>query len=351
MNLKYNPDTTGSFDPIELAQAASKFLKDVMRLRPDEELVISIDNAGDQRLAEAFAGQASVLGATPTIISYGTQPAPQMEPPKPVSLAVLGADVWIELSIQYILYTRARHKATEAGCRYACLAGMDVDAVIRTIGKVDYPGVIALGDEIVHLLNSSETIQVATDLGTKLTAHLDKNADQPGGIATRKGALIMLGGQVGCLPIENSIEGKIVVNGVIWPPEEIGVLKSNETVSLIVKNGGIMEVEGGSAADEYRNWLTNFRDPDLYRMAHYVFGFNPGVSQLTGQTVEDERYFGSMTFGFGARADRIAATHTDCIVLSPTVSLDGIEILNNGIFSHPKLYDLCKKLKVRGYQP
>lgn len=349
MNFNNISDKIGSFDPIELAQAASKFLKDVMRLHPDEELVITVDDAGDFRLAQAFALQARIMGAIPVIISYGTQPAPQMEPPKPLGLAIQVADVWIELSVQYILYTSARRKATEAGCRYACLAGMNVDSVIRTIGKVDYPGVIALGDELVQLLNSSESVRVISDQGTDLVAQLDKNADQPGGIANQKGDMIMLGGQVGCLPIEKSIEGRIVVDGVIWPPDEIGILKSNETVSLIVKNGRIVEIEGGSSAEKYRNWLANFRDPDLYRMAHYVFGFNPGVTQLTGQIVEDERYFGSMTFGFGARADRIVSTHTDCIVLYPTVTLDGIEILKNGAFTHPKLWDKCKSLNAQGY--
>ncbi|HBG73995.1 MAG: hypothetical protein A2X25_02360 [Chloroflexi bacterium GWB2_49_20] len=350
MNFTIGTEPTSSFYSFELAAATHKLLNDIMLLRRGEELVVSIDTAGDWRVAQSLAEQACILGAIPTLIRYGTQPAAQMEPPKPLGLAIQGADVWIDLSVQYILYTEARRKATELGCRHACLAGMDVDAMVRTIGQVDYPKLIALGDEIVRLLNSSNTIQVTCNRGTYLTADLDKNAIQPGGIATERGALIMLGGQVGCLPKEETIEGRIVIDGSIWPPDDIGVLQGEETVTLIIKKGSIVAVEGGSAAKVYRNWLGKFGDSNLYRMAHYVFGFNPGVPRLTGHIAEDERYFGSMTFGFGAMADRIAATHTDCIVLFPSVSLDGIEIQKNGKYMHPSLYDLCKSLGVRGYQ-
>lgn len=350
MQFTLGTEPTATFHSFELAAAAHKFLKDIMLLRPGEELVISIDTAGDWRVAQALAEQAYVLDASPTLIRYKTQPEAQMEPPKPVGLAFQGADVWVDLSVQYILYTEARRKATGLGCRHACLAGIDVDAMVRTIGQVDYPKLIALGDEMVRLLNKSKTVQVTCSRGSNLTAQLDNNANQSGGIATEQGAMIMLGGQVGCLPKEETLEGKLVVDGVIWPPDDIGVLQGKETVTLIVEKGSIVAVEGGSAASIYRNWLDRFGDPNLYRMAHYAFGFNPGVPRLTGRIAEDERFFGSITFGFGAMADREAASHTDCIVLFPSVYIDGIEMQKNGVYTHPTLHKMCEILGVRGYE-
>jgi leucyl aminopeptidase (aminopeptidase T) len=343
MELVLGTEPTQEYYAFELLAAARKLLQDIMLVQPGEGVAVTVDTAGDWRVALATAQAVYALDAEPTLLLYQTQPDAQMEPPAPVAGAVAEADVWIEYAVQYILYTKARRKASEAGCRYACMAGMDVDALVRTIGRVDYPTLMALGDELVRLINKAQEIRVTSREGTDLIGRLAGGAFQPGGVAKEKGVSIMLGGQVGHLPEEETIEGKIVVDGVIWPPAEIGVLK--ETVELVVDKGLLKEVLGSGAADTFRSWLASFDDPNMYRMAHYAYGFNPGVSRLTGRIVEDERVFGSLTFGFG----RNAASHTDCLVLRPTVYLDGVEIEREGKYVHPDLVRLCQELRVPGY--
>ena len=347
MQLVFGTEPTAEYYAFELMAAAKKLLDEIMLTHPGEEVVITVDTAGDWRAARATAQAAYALGAKPTLLLYQTQPDAQIEPPGPVAGAVAEADVWIEYAVQYILYTEARNAATKAGCRYACMAGMDVDALVRTIGRVDFPGLIALGNELVRLLNEAEEIRVTSREGTDLAAKLAGDAFQPGGIAKEKGACIMLGGQVGHLPEEETIEGKIVVDGVIWPPADIGVLK--EAVELVIEGGSIEIVKGGSEADRFWGWLGGFDDPNMYRMAHYAYGFNPGVSRLTGRIAEDERIFGSLTFGFGETTGRKAASHTDCLMLHPTIYLDGAEIERDGRYIHPELVRLCKKVGAPGY--
>jgi len=87
-----------------------------------------------------------------------------MEPPGAVARAIAHADVWIDLAVQYILYTQARETATSNGCRHACLAGMNANALVSTIGNVDYPKMLAFGDELVALLNQAEEIRVTSSL-------------------------------------------------------------------------------------------------------------------------------------------------------------------------------------------
>jgi leucyl aminopeptidase (aminopeptidase T) len=349
MELVLGTETTNEFYTFELVAAAQKLVGQIMLTQPGEEVAITVDTAGDWRVAKAAAQAAYALGARPTLILYQTQPDAQMEPPAPVGLAVAGADVWIDFAVQYILYTEARQKATEAGCRHACMAGMDVDTLVRTIGRVDYPKMMAVGDEIVRLHNESKTIRVQCALGTDLSAELDGNAGQSGGLATKKGALVMLGGQAGCLPKEETIEGKIVLDGMIWPPNEIGLLREGETVTLQVEKGSIVSVEGEGAAAIYRAWLESFGDANIYRMAHYCYGYNPGVTRLTGRVVEDERLFGSITFGFGATSTREAPSHTDCLLRYPTIHLDEVEMERDGKYTHPTLVKLCQELRAPGY--
>lgn len=349
MELVLGTELTDEFYAFELMAAAQKLVRDIMLTQPGENVAITIDTAGDLRVAKAAAQATYTLGAKPALILYHTQPQAQLQPPSPVAGAVREADVWIDFAVQYVLYTEAREKATAAGCRHACMAGMDVDTMVRTIGQVDYPKMMAVGNEIAGLHNASKTIRVRCAQGTDLWAELDGNAGQSGGIATDKGALIMLGGQAGCLPKEETIEGKIVLDGLIWPPNEIGLLKGSDTVTLGIEKGSIVTVEGDEAADIYRSWLNGFQDPSIYRVAHYCYGFNPGVTRLTGRVVEDERLFGSITFGFGATATRPAPSHTDCLLRRPTIHLDEMEMERDGRYTHPKLVRLCQELGAAGY--
>jgi len=347
MQFTIGTEPTQAYYSFELMAAARKLLESIMLTKRGENVVITIDTIGDWRVALATAQTAFALGTRPILMLYETQPEAQMEPPAPVAGALARADVWIEYAVQYTLYTKARMAATEAGCRYACMSGMDVDMLVRSIGKVDYPKMIALGDELVRLIREAKEMRITSLEGTDLVAQLTPEVHQSGGIAHDKGALIMLGGQVGHLPEEETIEGTIVVDGEIWPPDEIGIL--DEPVELIIEQGAIKQVQGKSRAEMYRRWLDSFEDPNLFRMAHYAYGFNPGVSNLTGRIVEDERIFGSITFGFGSMSTRKAASHTDCVVLAPSIFLDGVEIEREGKYLHPELVRLCQELGAPGY--
>jgi leucyl aminopeptidase (aminopeptidase T) len=331
----------------ELIDAARKLLRDVMLVEPGEEVITTIDASADWRVAKAISQAAYLLKARPILLLYETQPRPQMEPPDTVSGAIAKADVWIDLAVQYILYTKAREFATSHGCRHACLSGIDVDGLVRTIGKVDYPQMLAFGDELVTLLNQAKEIKVTSQEGTDLVGRSSGDAFQAGGIADKKGALVMLGGQVGHLPIEKTIEGRIVVDGEIWPPEEIGLLKN--LVELVIEQGSIREIKGSVEAEAYLRWLNSFTDPNLFYLAHYAYGFNPGVSRLTGRIVEDERVFGAITFGFGTSSRRKATTHSDCVLLYPTILLDGVEIERDGRYMYPSLVERCQAMGVPGY--
>ncbi len=341
--MNQNPEP----NPSELIAAARKLLAEVMLVKPGEEVLTTIDTSGDLRVAKAISQAAAQLEAKPALMLYETQPAPQMEPPGMVAAAVAKADVWIDLALQYILYTRAREAATANGCRHACLSGLDANALVSTLGKVDYPNMLAFGEELAAMINRASEIRITCKNGTDLTGRLKGDAFQAGGIADKKGALVMLGGQVGHLPVEESLGGRIFVDGEIWPPAEIGLLGAPVVISI--EKGMIREVGGSEQAAAYRGWLEGFNDPNLMYMAHIAYGFNPGVSGLSGNIVLDERVFGAITFGFGTSSGRKAATHSDCILLRPTVKLDGVEIERDGKFTAPLLVERCKAMRAPGY--
>jgi len=332
----------------EVAAAAHKMLAEVMLVKPDETVVITADTQSDWRVAEATAQAALTLKAHPMVIWYETRPHAQMEPYPPVAAAVQAADVWIEYAVQYMLYTDARRTACEHGCRYAAFGGLDVDALVRTIGQVSYPTMVEMGEQLIALTRDANEFRITTALGTDLHCN-NQGADvwQSGRLGDEPGAAVMLGGQVVWLPQENSVHGTIIGDGIIWPPDDIGIVR--QAVTLHIEAGRITSIEGGSEARILQGWLDSLGDSTMTRIAHMNYGFNPGVTRFTGRVAEDERVFGVFDFGFGGWMNRPAASHFDVVITAPTIVGDGVEIERNGKFVHPDLIRSCQQMKVAGY--
>lgn len=329
----------------ELARAARKVVEEVHPVNPGENVVITSDTIGDSRVVNAVAQAVYAAGAHPVVIWYETQPDAQLEPPQPVAAALATADVWYEFGVQYILYTDARLNATRNGCRHACYGGMDVEMLVRTIGKVDYPIMGELGAKLRELCMAAKEVRIVDDNGTNLICPIDTNppAYLPGSGQPGQGFSRMLGGQSGFSSLVDQINGTIVFDGAIWPPAEIGPL--NAPVTLTVENGYVTTVEGGPEARIFERWLAQFDNKQMYRIAHLSFGFNPGVKRITGRIVEDERVFGCMDIGIGPQ-NLGAPSHTDGIILRPSLIADGLDIERDGQYVHPELVELCRKLGV-----
>jgi leucyl aminopeptidase (aminopeptidase T) len=329
----------------EVARAARKAVEEVHPVQPGENVVITCDTAGDSRVVNAIAQAVYALGAHPVVVWYETQPDAQMEPPAPVAAALAAADVWFEFGVQYILYTEARIAATKAGCRHACYGGMDVEMLVRTIGQVDYPVMTELGQKLRELCMAANEVRISDPNGTDLRCPVDPNppvylpgAGQPG-----QGFSRMLGGQSGFSAQVEQINGTIVFDGALWPPAEIGPLDA--PVTLTVEDGYVTAIAGGPQARIFERWMARFDNRQMYRIAHLSFGFNPGVTRITGRIVEDERVFGCLDIGIGPQALG-APSHTDGIILRPSLVADGVEIEREGIYVHPELAALCRTLGV-----
>jgi len=354
MEYPIGVEMTNDYLSYELSKAAMKLVKDVMLVQKDENVVITADSSSDRRLVEAVAKAAFTLDANPVILYYPTSPVAYTEPIKPIGNAVASSDVWIEFAYSSIMLSEAFQRALNNGCRYINLTGMDVIMATNTIGKVDYMTMVELGETFKKIIEQADEVIIRDNNGTNLKAYnRGRKVRHSGQLATQKGYPIMLGGQISWCPIEETINGTLVFDTAVFPPTDLGTISSN--IVLTLKEGKIVNIEGGKDAEIYKNWLESFNDPNMFRLAHYSLGFNPGVTKSTGRIVEDERIFGCMEFGIGSQGKAIggkywtAASHTDGVVSKPTIILDGIPLEENGKYVHPDAVKLCKKLGVVGY--
>lgn len=339
----------------ELAKGAMTLARDVMLVQPGETVVISGDSCTDRRVVEATANAVFAIGGLPTIIYYPTYPETCMEPYAPIAAALEHCDVWIEFAYSTIMHSNCFRASLAAGVRYINLTGMDAMMMVRTISNIDYKLVVEMGEAIQRIVQNSDEVIVKSPGGTNLKGYnRGRRVRLSGKLATEKGYPIMLAGQVSWCPIEETIEGKLVFDGALFPPMSLG--KLNEPVALTLKDGRVTDIQGGREAKVFSQWMESLNDPEnMYRLAHYSLGFNPGIKAVTGRIVEDERVFGCIEFGIGSQGKSIlgkqwaAAGHTDGIVLNPTIILDGEVFEENGVYKNEEIREFCKKLGIIGY--
>lgn len=334
---------------LELAGAARKLVEEAMPVQQGEQVVITADTSSDERVVWATAQAAYAAGATPTIIWYETLPNPCQDPPPPVARALTAADVWIEFAVAYTLYSNAHREAIASGCRYFCLSGMDVDMMVRTIGRVNYPLLDEMAGVLYELSHQAREIHITCPAGTDLVVQPDPQAPPTFtqmGAGEGGGYSQMLAGQSWFEELADTFHGTLVFDGALWPPAELGLLVN--PVRITIDQGHIEGIEGGAEARTFQRWLDGMGDPLMYLVDHACYGFNPGVTRLTGRILEDERLFGCMQFGIG-RTRMGAPSHTDGIVTRPSVWADDVQLEDEGTYVHPRLAELCRQMGVSGY--
>ena len=338
----------------ELGKAAKILCEDLFKLKPGETFVITADTESDDRVVNATARAAFACDAKPMVI-YTASPlgvgkaADPMLPLESLTAALLKADAWVEFNNKWLLYSTPYDIAMKENkkLRHQCLVGMNVDMMVRNIGRVDYPNLEKFMKLVTKKTLSAKHMRITTPAGTDVEFN-----NEPGrkpimelGYADTPGSH-MMAGQIGWSPNFESINGTIVFDGSLVPPI-IGILK--EPVRLTIRKGEVVKIEGGKEAAEYEKWLKSFNHPQMLKLAHVCYGFNPGA-RLTGDILEDERVWGGTEWGLGNVGAILVPggisgpSHTDGICLNSSVWLDGVQITDKGQILDPELKKLAEKL-------
>jgi leucyl aminopeptidase (aminopeptidase T) len=338
----------------ELGKTAHKIASELFKLKHNETFVITADTESDGRAVNALATAAFAVGAKPMVI---WTPAPlgvgkaadPMLPVEALTAALKAADAWVEFNNKYLLYSTPFEIAVRDNkkLRYMNLSGMNVDMLVRTIGRVDMEALREFQGKLADMVRAAKRIRLTSPAGEDVKMEFDPTgpvvndvgyADTPGPH--------FLSGQL-TPGYSSSVEGLIVFDGSVVPP--IGLVK--EPVKLHVKSGRVEKIEGGKDALALDAWLRSFNDPSMRRVAHLSFGSNPGA-KLTGNIVEDERVWGSTEWGLGYVGPDLtndgkpitAASHTDGTCMNTSVWLDKLQIFDRGKLVHRALARLAKKL-------
>jgi len=304
--------------------AVRTIMRDCLRVEPGEEVLI-VCNPVTEEIGSLMRIEAEGDGAFATLAVISELDSNGAEPPTPVAAAMVAAEVVLAPTIQSLSHTAARRAATQAGVRIATLPGVTEDMLSRLM-NADMRVLRRRGAAIAAALRSGGEARITCKHGSDLRLGLeDRVPIADAGVLNAPGAFGNLPcGEAFVAPTTG--EGTLVVDGSI-----AGVGLVETPVELTVRDGHLTDAtgpEGGALLE----MLTRHGE-DGTNVAELGIGTNEEAT-LTGNILEDEKILGTAHVAFGASA-AIGGTvqvpiHLDCVIVEPTVEVDGKEIVRAG---------------------
>jgi len=297
-----------------------------MGISPGEELLV-VCNPVTEEIGALMRIEAQGDGADATLAVISERDSVAAEPPRAVAAAMAAADVVLAPTIQSLSHTEARRVASEAGVRIGTLPGVTEDMLTRLM-NVDLAELRRRGWAVVSALNSGSEARITCRHGSDLRLGLESRLGivDAGELANRGAFGNLPAGEGFIAPIEGSAEGTLVVDGSI-----AGVGMLDTPVSMTIREGHLTETTGSEGAALFE--LLTAHGEEGTNLAELGIGTNEEAI-LTGNVLEDEKILGTAHVAFGASA-AIGGTvqvpvHLDCVVLEPTVEIDGETIVSGG---------------------
>jgi len=313
---------------LALAQAAKRVVEISAGLQSGEKVCIVTDT-NLPSIASAIAQACQAVGTDPVTCVMIPRKMHGNDPPEVIAAAMRAADVVISPTTYALTHTTARLEATQAGTRIVVLREITEDTFVNGAMMADYLEIDQLSRHLAKDISQGKRVRVRTSAGTDIQLDIeDRQAFWLGGLAREPGSLTSLpSGEAAIAPVEGTAQGTIVVDHAI---DGIGLL--DRPVTIVVKQGRAVSIEGGEAAARLRRILSE-SDDNATNVAEFAIGTNP-LSRMRGNIAEDKIMRGVVHIALGDNhtigGSVVSETHLDCVTLRPTVWIDERVIVSNG---------------------
>ena len=345
----------------KLKRAAEVATSEVLGVREGEEVLIITNFEGEVlQIARAFHEAVLEAGGKPVTVvqPFKTQydlaermvlEAIRAAPDVIISLGAnkLGRDPY-GMNFGYVGRDGKKHnhifdKVLEGDrrCRSFWSPGATVDMFERTV-DVDYRAMHLLASKLKAVLDDGREVRVTSPAGTDIAFSIEGRKGQvDDGDFKMPGS----GGNLPCgeayvSPKNRTAEGVIVFDGTVDLVPDAVIPKT--PVKVVYQGGFVTEVSGGEEADlllqvikkgeEMARELGKAEEERNARaLGELGIGINP-AARMTCNMLEDEKCWRTVHFAIGMNLDNDghAFIHQDCLVKSPSVWVDGRQIMRDG---------------------
>lgn len=313
------------------------YVVDRMDVKSREKVLVYCE-AEKTKLGEMLAGESARRGAQ-VIIAIGlAHTRHAQEPPEPVAEAMKVSDVVFCVTEKSMSHTNARAEALKRGARFGLLVGINEDYLSKFDVSLDDLVLRSQREETLSRIESqSSMVKITTSLGTHL--QLDISGRSPlrsiGPKVSEKpvpGCTYMLPdwGEVAIATQERNAEGTIVCDGWIMGIDSL----LEDPITLTIKKGEIVDIDGGWQADELRNLFAEV-DENAKLVAELGIGIQHKGPKTWKVNSQDKQILGVTHIGFGRNSD-IGGTiysnsHLDCIFKGAVIEFDGKVAIDKGV--------------------
>lgn len=307
----------------DLAQSAQTVVGRCLAVKPEEEVLVIIDEA-TRGIGETLRAEAASVGADAVLATMEAREMDGTEPPRVIAAALGACDVFIAPTSRSLSHTTARKAASEAGARGATMPGVTEDMLARVMAG-DFGLMETRSRAVAEVLDDGEAAHITCPRGSDLTLQIGGRAGiADDGDLTARGAFGNLPcGEGFIAPLGGA--GRIVASSL----GPLGI--SDEPATLTVKDGLLSGAEGGLGPRWIK--LLDAHGDRGHNLAELGVGTNERA-RLTGLVLEDEKILGTVHVAFGASAG-IGGTvsvpvHLDVVVLDASLAVDGRQVLDEG---------------------
>jgi leucyl aminopeptidase (aminopeptidase T) len=312
---------------------ARRVVADYLGVSAGERFAIVVDARTDREIPEALAAAARDLRAETSVITIEPLPRSGAEPPPDAALAMRTADVVLCAASTSLYHTAAKAIAQRAGARGDFNAPYRADAWRNGAMTADFFAIRKQAELLAALWRGTGEVRVSSPAGTDLRAMVTGREPVAWrtGICLAPGEVSALpGGEVSLPPLEGTSEGIVVWERVA---SDLGAL--DEPVRIVVRDGRAIDIQGGASADRLREIIATVRDAD--NISEIGIGLNR-AARIADEITEAKKAYGTVHIALGDSANEYGGTvecdvHLDGLVIEPTVSFDGREVVVAG--RHP----------------
>ena len=319
---------------ISVAESARLVGRQLLAIRPGENVAIVIDDHSAMEMVHALAGVAGSIGAECAILHQPSRPPERKNELSPmIEAAFERTDVLISLTGSggapaYAASVKELLKAKRIRTMSMVMRGLDNFTSGGALA--DYRELLTEGQALASIWAAGRTMHITTDAGTDIVAPI--GADEvvvECGYATEPGRNAAFSdGEVSSRPLEGKAQGVIVIDG-----PGTGIARPATPIRVEVRGGRAVSVSGeGPEAEHLRHIVETV--PEADNIAEFGIGLN-GASLRNGSFQEEKKARGNVHIAFG---DNIyyggtvrCPVHLDMVIYRPTVRLDDRVLVADGV--------------------
>lgn len=308
----------------QLKDGARMVVRTCMGLQKDEELLIITD---EERLeiSKAISEAALETGANVTQIILTDEIRPVLGLNKIISEALKSSDVVLTPFNGLPKETKFRldviNLATKNDARLGHMPGVDKDMFIEGGLAADYNEVMQTSEKLFDTVEGKTELRVTSPGGTNLTIKLgNRKWKKDIGLYHQPGEWGNLpAGEIFISPLENGVEGKLVVDGSVG---FFGMPK--HPIEIDIVNGKAKDIFSQDAEMEQKikDLIFDANDENAQIVGEFGIGTNK-YARITGNLLEDEKVYGTAHLAFGDNigmgGENMSKIHIDMIFHNPTI--------------------------------